>query len=47
MYSKEFMRFLIGYQKDDFKPEKTKREIKFKDNNKNGRLAEILLTIKK
>lgn len=47
MYSKEFMKFLINYQKEDFKPEESKKEINFKDKNKNGRLAEILLTTKK
>ncbi len=47
MYSKEFMKFLYGYQKDDFKPEEPKkRAIRFK-NPRSGKLAEILLTIKK
>lgn len=45
MFSPELMKFLINYQKDDFKPE-DKREIKFKDKNK-GELAKILLTINK
>ena len=31
MYSKEFMKFLYGYQKDEFKPkEPPKYEIRFK-----------------
>ncbi len=46
MYSKEFMKFLYGYQKDEFKPkEPVVREIKFK-NNSNGKYAEIFLPIK-
>ena len=47
MYSKEFMKFLMSYQKDDFKPKESKKEIKFKDRNSNGNLAEILLAVKK
>ncbi|MBP3820160.1 hypothetical protein J6G99_00775 [bacterium] len=47
MYSKEFMKFIYNYQKDDFKPqESTVREIRFK-NRRGGKLAEIFLTIKK
>ena len=46
MYSPEFMKYLINYQKDDFKPEETKKEIYFSDK-KGGKLAEIILTIKK
>ncbi len=46
MYSKEFMKFLYGYQKEDFKPKKPeKREIRFK-NNRGGKLAEIYITIR-
>ena len=47
MYSKEFMKFLMNYQKDDFKPQETKKEIKFKDTNKRGNLAAIILAVKK
>lgn len=47
MYSDEFMRFLFNYQKDDFKPEETKKEIRFKDDTRGKRLAEIFLTINK
>ncbi|MGN0031519.1 MAG: hypothetical protein ACI37Q_06160 [Candidatus Gastranaerophilaceae bacterium] len=44
MYSKEFMKFLYGYQKDEFKPaEPPKREIHFK-NPKSGRLVEVYVT---
>lgn len=46
MFSPEFMRYLINYQKDDFKPEETKKEIHF-DSKKGGRLAEIFLTVNK
>ncbi len=46
MFSPEFMRYLINYQKDDFKPEETKKEIRF-DQKKGGRLAEIFLTVNK
>ena len=46
MYSKEFMKFLFGYQKDDFKPkEAPKIEIRFK-NNGSGKLAEVFVTQK-
>ncbi len=44
MYSKEFMKFLYGYQKEDFKPKNPeKREIRFK-NNRGGKLAEVFVT---
>ena len=46
MFSPEFMRYLINYQKSEFQPENSKKEIKFK-NNKSGKLAEIFVTIKK
>ena len=39
MYSKEFMKFIYGYQKDDFKPKEAKSyEIRFK-NRGSGKLA--------
>ncbi len=41
MYSKEFMKFLYAYQKDEFKPkEPVQKVIRFK-NNKSGKLAEV------
>ncbi len=47
MFSPEFMRYLINYQKNDFKPEETtKKEIRF-NSKKGGRLAEIILTVNK
>lgn len=44
MYSKEFMKFLYGYQKEDFKPKEAKSyEVHFK-NRKGGKLADIPIT---
>ena len=46
MYSKEFMKFLYGYQKEDFKQKEPEtKNINFKDKG-SGKLAEILLTVK-
>lgn len=46
MYSKEFMKFLYNYQKDDFKPKEPEQKvIRFK-KNRSGKLAEVLLTEK-
>ena len=43
MFSKEFMKFLYSYQKDDFKPKESKKcEIRFK-NRGGGKLAEVLV----
>lgn len=41
MFSPEFMKFLINYQKPEYVRISTKKEIKFK--NKGGKLAEVLL----
>ena len=38
MFSPEFMRFLINYQKSEFAPEKTKKEIPLKTPRR-GKLA--------
>lgn len=46
MFSPEFMKYLINYQKSEFTPEDTKKEIGFK-NNKSGKLAEILAIVNK
>ena len=47
MFSREFMKFLYEYQKEDFKPEeKEAYEIRFK-NNRGGKLAEVLATVEK
>lgn len=46
MYSKEFMKFLYEYQKEDFKPkEPERREIRFK-NSRGGKLAEVFVVEK-
>lgn len=47
MFSPEFMKFLINYQKSDFAPQETKEEIPFKDRRGGRKLAEILLTVNK
>ena len=48
MFSQEFMKYLMNYQKEEVTPKKTveKKEIHFK-STKSGRLAEIVLTVKK
>ena len=46
MFSPEFMRYLINYQKSEFTPQDTKKEIKFK-NNRYGKLAEVLAVVTK
>ena len=46
MFSPEFMKYLINYQKSEFTPENTKKEIKFK-NNKSGKLAGVLAVVLK
>ena len=46
MFSPEIMKYLINYQKSEFTPENTKKEIKFK-NNKSGKLAEVLAVVLK
>ncbi len=46
MYSPEFMKFLINYQKDEFTPEPTKKEIYFRPPRKGRKtLAEIVLPV--
>jgi len=45
MYSKEFMKFLYGYQKDEFKPKEPEaKEIRFR-NNRGGKLAEVFVPV--
>ncbi len=47
MYSKEFMKFLYNYQKENFKPkENTVTEIRF-TNRGSGKRAEIFVEVKK
>lgn len=46
MFSPEFMKYLINYQKSEFTPQDTKKEIRFK-NRKSGKFAEIYAVITK
>lgn len=46
MFSPEFMRFLINYQKSEFAPEPTKKEIPLKFK-KGGKLAFVNILINK
>ncbi len=47
MYSKEFMKFLYDYQKEDFKPKDNGvTEIRF-TNRGSGKRAEVFVEIKK
>lgn len=46
MFSPEFMKYLINYQKSEFAPSNTQKEIKFKDR-KTGKLAEIYALVMK
>lgn len=46
MFSPEFMKFLINYQKDEFTPEPTKREVYFKPPQRGRKqLAELFVTV--
>ena len=47
MFSPEFMRFLINYQKPDKSEFETKKEIKLKNKDNNCNLDYIFLTKKK
>ena len=46
MFSPEFMKYLINYQKSEFTPQNSKKESRFK-NNKSGKLAEIYALVTK
>ncbi len=48
MFSPEFMKYLMNYEKEELTPKKNvdRKEIHFK-STKSGRLAEIVLTVKK
>ncbi|MBO8430094.1 hypothetical protein IAC76_01770 [Spirochaetes bacterium] len=46
MFSPEFMKFLINYQKSDFTPQETKKEIEF-DDKRGGKLAEVFVVVNK
>ncbi len=45
MFSPEFMKFLINYQKSEFAPEPTKKELYFKPKRGRKVLAEVILTV--
>lgn len=46
MFSPEFMKFLINYQKDEFTPEPSQKELYFKPPKKGRKqLAELLATV--
>jgi len=47
MYSQEFMKFLINYQKPEFDGSLERQTKYFNFKNKNNTLASILLLIKK
>ncbi len=49
MFSEEFMRYLINYQKPEYKEvdKTTTMTIPFKNDGNNKKLATILLTVKK
>ena len=47
MYSQDFMKFLINYQKPEFDSSVNRQTKYFKFKNKNNTLASILLLIKK
>ena len=47
MFSPVFMKFLINYQKDEFTPEPTKKEIPFKYKKGGRKLADVLITVNK
>lgn len=46
MFSPEFIKYLINYQKPEY-TENNKQVINFKFNSRGGRLAPVLLTVKK
>ena len=48
MFSPEFMKYLMNYEKEELTPKKNvdRKELYFK-STKSGRLAEIVLTVKK
>ena len=45
MLSEEFMRFLMNYQKDEFTPPPTQKEIKF--DKKGGKLVKVVVEVRK
>ena len=47
MFSLEFMKFLINYQKSDLAPQETKKEIEFDDKRGGRKLAEVYVIVNK
>lgn len=45
MFSPEFMKFLINYQKSEFAPEPSKKEIYFKPRRGRKVLANVILAV--
>lgn len=45
MFSPEFMKFLINYQKSEFTPEPTKKEVSFKPKRGRKIPADVVLTV--
>ena len=46
MFSPEFMKFLINYQKDEFTPEPTKNEVYFKNGRRGTKkAAKVVVTV--
>lgn len=45
MYSDSFMKFLYNYQKNEFEPEKTEKEINFKRGG--GKLIRVTVEVGK
>ena len=46
MFSPEFMKYLMNYQKDEFAPQNAKKEIPFNDKNR-GKLVKVFVPITK
>lgn len=45
MFSESFMNYLMNYQKDEFAPQKTEKEIKF--NDRGGKLVRVTVEAEK
>lgn len=45
MFSEKFMRYLMNYQKAEFAPQSTQKEIRFK--HKGGKLVKVTIEVKK
>ena len=45
MFSEKFMRYLMNYQKSEFTPAPTQKEISFKD--KGGKVVKVTVEVRK